>query len=68
MKNTILILFCLFALTSCGQNKSNAEFSGLARNKVDSLFYAFNNLDSPGYAIGISKNGKTLYKNGYGVG
>ena len=66
MKNPIILLFCILSLSCCGQNKSKAEFSNLVQNKVDSLFSAFDNLDSPGYAIGISKNGKTLYKNGYG--
>jgi CubicO group peptidase (beta-lactamase class C family) len=66
MKNTFIILFCTITLNCSGQSTSNAAFSGLVKNKVDSLFSAFDNVDSPGYAIGISKNGKTLYKNGYG--
>lgn len=34
--------------------------------RIDSLFSEFDHLNSPGYAIGISKNGQTLYKDGYG--
>jgi len=66
MKITYIILFSIITINSSGQSNLNTEFSDFTKNKVDSLFSEFNNLDSPGYAIGISKNGKTLYKNGYG--
>jgi len=67
MKHTFLFLFCICTLSSCAQGTSNAKFSELTKNKIDSLFSEFDRLDSPGYAIGISKNGETLYKNGYGA-
>ncbi len=67
MKHIVLAVFCLFSLASCSQNKSNTEFSITIKNQIDSLFSKFDNLKSPGYAIGISKNGKTLYKKGYGA-
>ncbi|MEM6685974.1 MAG: serine hydrolase domain-containing protein, partial [Bacteroidota bacterium] len=35
--------------------------------KIDSLFTEFNRADTPGYAIGVSKNGKTLYAKGFGA-
>ncbi len=67
MKNIILIIFCISTILSCNENIPNTEFSITTKNQVDSLFSKFNNLKSPGYAIGISKNGKTLYKKGYGA-
>ena len=38
-----------------------------AKSKIDSLFTDHDNLESPGYAIGIVKNGKALLKKGYGA-
>ncbi len=67
MKNIIALILSLTTLGSCGQEVSTIEMSSSIKQKVDSLFSEFDNLDSPGYAIGISKNGKTLYKNGYGA-
>jgi len=66
MKNIILFLFLHLSLSSCGQNALDNTLSKLVSDRIDVLFSEFNSLDSPGYAIGISKNGKTLYKNGYG--
>ncbi|HMQ49120.1 MAG TPA: serine hydrolase domain-containing protein [Saprospiraceae bacterium] len=66
MKNVIIIVLSLITLTSCGQTQPNAEISDSVKTRIDSLFSEFDNLNSPGYAIGISKNGKTLYKKGYG--
>jgi len=66
MKNLIIVFFFIFTQASCGQNKPIAEFSDSTKNQIDALFAEFDNLNSPGYAIGISKNGQTLYKNGYG--
>ncbi len=66
MRNIILLFIGLITLTSCGQNELKSEISDSVKIRIDSLFSEFDNLNSPGYAIGISKNGKTLYKNGYG--
>jgi len=38
-----------------------------AQRAIDQLFSAFDTLTSPGYAVGISQNGKTLYTKGYGA-
>ncbi len=67
MKNKIALIFCLVALSSCGQNNSNTEFSYDIKQPIDSLFAEFHNLNSPGYAVAVSKDGTTLYKNGYGA-
>lgn len=66
MKNLVILFFSLITLTGCSQIKPKNEVSDSLIKRIDSLFSEFDNLDSPGYAIGISKNGKTLYKNGYG--
>jgi len=67
MKNKIAIIFYLITLTSCAQGSSNAEFSNSVQQRIDSLFSEYDNLNSPGYAIGVSKNGKTIHKKGYGA-
>ena len=66
MRTISLFIFCIVTLTSCAQNTDTLELTELAKNRIDSLFSEFNNLNSPGYAIGISKNDQVLYKNGYG--
>lgn len=67
MRITILILTVVFACAGCKQKpKESYLISDTAKTRIDSLFKNFNKADSPGYAIGISKNGETLYKNGYG--
>lgn len=66
MKNRFAFIFCLITLVSCGQNTSNTEITNSVKQRIDSLFTEFDNLNSPGYAIGVSKNGTTHYKNGYG--
>ncbi len=64
----LTIIFCfLFSVTIYSQNSLNTDFPIAIKTKIDSLFTDFDNLNSPGYAIGISKNGNTLYKNGYGA-
>lgn len=67
MKNLIFTIVLLISLTGCGQEEHKNEFSDAIKTKIDSLFVKFDNLNSPGYAIGISKNGNTLYKKGYGA-
>ena len=66
MKNIFVLIFCLITLVSCGQESANTELSISVKQQIDSLFSEFDNSNSPGYAVGVSKNGITLYKNGYG--
>lgn len=61
------ILFCLIYFTACTQTPINSELPAVVQQRIDELFKDVDHLDSPGYAIGISKNGKTLYQNGYGA-
>ena len=61
MKTPILILF-LFSSSVCsfGQIKESQE--------IDNLFTEWNKPDVPGCALGIIRDGKIVYANGYGSG
>ena len=63
----LITTFTLLTLTSCSQEKSVVNPIDSAVKRIDTLFKEFDNPNSPGYAIGISKSGKTLYKKGYGA-
>lgn len=60
----ICLLFCVLNLDA--QETTDKTYEAFIKLKIDSLFKAFDHTDSPGYAIGISKNGETIYKRGYG--
>ena len=62
-----VIILCLFGLFSCKQTAENSKSSDVLQKKIDSLFAEFSKENTPGYAIGISKNEETLYKKGYGM-
>jgi len=59
------LLFCEIHLSA--QNSSSIKWSSSADNSIKELFKDYDNLESPGYAIGISKNGKTLFAGGFGA-
>ncbi|UII20098.1 serine hydrolase domain-containing protein [Fulvivirga ligni] len=65
MKYIILVLICFVSQYIFAQ-KNTGELPLPVQKKVDSLFASFDHLNTPGYAIGISKGAKTLYKKGYG--
>lgn len=52
---------------SCNRKNPRQNVPDSFEIQMDSIFSEFDNLNSPGYAIGISKNGNTIYKNGYGA-
>ncbi|NQZ44635.1 MAG: serine hydrolase [Flavobacteriaceae bacterium] len=54
-----LFLCCLFALAA------QAQFN--QKEAIDSLFMEWDNTDTPGAALGIFKDGETLYAKGYGM-
>ena len=60
MKLSILLCALIISVVSCAQTKPIEE-------QIDSLFNKFDNLETPGYAIGVSKNGKTIYEKGFGA-
>lgn len=66
----ILSIFILIGLISC--NTGNADNAQALLNKetienIDSLFYEYDRLNSPGFAIGIIQDSTVLYKSGYGA-
>lgn len=65
-KRIILLPILLFYLQSLSQSNTY-QLSPEAVTNIDALFADFNSLQSPGYALGISKEGQTLYEKGYGA-
>lgn len=69
----LTVLFSFVVVFTFGQKpvNSNPELvsnKNLAlNNKLDSLFAAFNNKKSPGFALTIVKNGKVIAKKDYGM-
>src|SRR5258707_10162014 len=69
MKYPICVIVLLLCINSYGQSHHKITtpiLPNTAKTKIDSLFQKFNNLNSPGYAIGIVKGTKVLYTKGYG--
>ena len=62
MKN-LFVLFLVLNYFSCHSQTS----PGALDVTIDSLFREFNHLETPGYAVGVSKDGKTLFTKGYGA-
>lgn len=60
MKNTLLLItFSLFSIFLFAQIKESQA--------IDSIFIEWNKPDVPGCALGIIKDGKLIYSNGYGI-
>ncbi len=66
LKLMALITVFLTVKPSTAQEGGRFSLSAESVDAIDSLFKDFDQLDSPGYAVGISKNGKTLFKKGFG--
>ena len=64
MKLIILIVSLLSCYWGIGQV---TQLSNTQIGKIDQLFSSFDAEDSPGYAIGVYKEGKALYERGYGI-
>lgn len=59
MKKQLFLLVCIcFTMYSFGQIKE--------KNAIDQIFSEWNKSDVPGAALGIVKEGKIIYANGYG--
>lgn len=65
MKNSLVLLFfTLIFANGCKtevQNESN-DFE----SRVDSIFLEYDNLDKPGAAVAVVKNGEIVFQKGYG--
>jgi CubicO group peptidase (beta-lactamase class C family) len=62
---TVLLTFTFFSIASAQTPAAGAQ-SDIA-SRVDQLFSRFDRPDSPGCALGVIKDGKLIYKKGYGM-
>jgi CubicO group peptidase (beta-lactamase class C family) len=62
---TILLTFALFSIASAQTPAPNQQSD--ITHRVDQLFARFDRPDSPGCALGVVKDGKLIYKKGYGM-
>jgi CubicO group peptidase (beta-lactamase class C family) len=62
---TALLTITLFSIASAQTSAANAQSDITIR--VDQLFGRFDRPDSPGCALGVIKDGKLIYKKGYGM-
>ncbi len=53
--------------TSQVHNESSSLISEATKKKIDSIFKKYDNLETPGLAIGIVKDGETIFTKGYGM-
>ena len=64
----LYIVFLYVPLNFSYAQKTDAPvLSDMAQQQIDSVFKVFDHLESPGYAIGISKGEHTLFSKGYGA-
>ena len=61
-----MVILCI-AVPKMGAQSIDKGMSVDLNAKVDALFAEWNKPDSPGCAVGISKNGTLLYEKGYGM-
>ncbi len=59
-KYFLFAILCTFSIISFGQLRE--------RQKIDSIFKAWDRPDVPGCALGVVKEGKLIYAKGYGIG
>src|SRR5687768_4211501 len=60
----VLALTSFVTLATAQSDRSSADKSA---EKVDALFVQWSKPDSPGCALGVIKDGRILYKRGYGM-
>ena len=60
-----LLTFALFSIASAQTPAANKQSD--VTHRVDQLFARFDRPDSPGCALGVVKDGKLIYKKGYGI-
>jgi CubicO group peptidase (beta-lactamase class C family) len=60
-----LLTFALFSIASAQTPAANQQSD--VTHRVDQLFARFDRPDSPGCALGVVKDGKLIYKKGYGM-
>jgi len=60
------LLTALCLLLACSALSAQSRLGRDQTAKIDALFAAFDRDGSPGYAIGVAKNGELVYARGYG--
>lgn len=58
----LLISACLVFVVGCSTQKTSSN----AERQVDKIFSAYDKPDSPGCALGVVREGRFIYKRGYG--
>ena len=67
MKNFILLTVILCVSISCyAQESYKQKVSASVEKQIDAIFEQYNKSDSPGVAVAVTKNGKTVFLKGYG--
>jgi len=64
---SILLSIGVIGCTSNVRENNLSQLDKASIQRIDTLFSEFNNLNSPGFAIGILKDSTVLYKKGYGA-
>jgi CubicO group peptidase (beta-lactamase class C family) len=62
MTAVVLATFVLLSPSACRRSQPESQTA-----RVDKLFAVWNSKDSPGCAVGISRNGAIVYQHGYGM-
>ncbi|MBT3179904.1 MAG: beta-lactamase family protein [Candidatus Marinimicrobia bacterium] len=62
-----LITASFIVLASCGDRDLGSPITEIDDTFIDSLFIDYNNEDSPGAALMIIKDGKSVFSKGYGL-
>lgn len=63
LKLMALVICCLLGL----QNTYSQSQSSTTKTDIDALFEKYNNSDTPGIAVSVSKDGKVVYQKGFGM-
>jgi CubicO group peptidase (beta-lactamase class C family) len=62
MGPVVLAAFAALSLNACRRSQAESQTA-----RVDGLFASWNGRDTPGCAVGISRNGAIVYEHGYGM-
>lgn len=62
MKMAIITLLALLPLAACRRSRPDSQAAG-----IDGLFATWDRKDTPGCAVGVSRDGSIVYEQGYGM-
>jgi CubicO group peptidase (beta-lactamase class C family) len=58
----VLMAMVIVSVAACNRSQPDSQ-----SDRVDKLFAEWNRTDTPGCAVGISRNGAIIYEHGYGI-